>query len=131
LTATALDNTSILLQFPAASDIANAAGYIILRNVGSTPGTGALVDGNAPSGPNVITISDPTDTDYTVSGLNPNTDYHFIIIPYNRGGDDETYNYYTAPGYPSANATTEADVDVDANDNGVVGTGSPLDSGTP
>src|SRR5690606_39223361 len=104
---------------------------IIVRNVGSDPGTGALVDGNAPAGPNVITINDPTDTDYTVSGLNPNTDYHFIIIPYNRGTDDETYNYYTDPGYPSANATTEADVDIDANNNGVASTGSPLNSGTP
>lgn len=130
LTATPISNDEILLQFPAASSITNADGYIILRRTGSDPTTNNLDDGGTPNGATyyLATLNSTSATDYTASGLNSNTTYHFTIIPYHRQGNDNTYNYLTTAGFPVANATTQADVDVNAITGGLSATATPLNS---
>ena len=124
LTATALNANEIQLQFPAASSISNAVGYIILRRQGSVPTLANLNDGSAPTGATyyLATLNNTTDAQYTVSGLSPNTSYYFAIIPYNRSGNDATYNYLTTPGFPTANASTEANVAISVITGGLAGT---------
>ncbi len=130
LSATAVNNHEILLQFPAAGDIANADGYIILMETGSAANTNNLNDGTTPNGASDFKhlLSSTSATSYTVTGLSPNTNYHFAIVPYNRESDDATYNYRTTAGYPTASATTEADVDVNAITGNLAATGTPLNS---
>lgn len=130
LTATAVNNDEILLQFPAASTISNADGYVILMRASSAVSLTGLDDGGVASGATDFhhLLNNDADTDYTVTGLNPNATYHFAIIPYNRAGNDNTYNYLTTAGYPTANATTAADVDVNSITGGLAATGSPLNS---
>ncbi|MDQ2658120.1 MAG: Ig-like domain-containing protein, partial [Bacteroidota bacterium] len=130
LTATAVDNNEILLQFPAAGSIANADGYIVLMKSGSAAGTTNLDDGSAPTGASDFRhiLTSTSATDYTVTGLSANTTYHFAIVPYNREGVDNTYNYLVSPGYPVASATTEADVDVNSITGNLAPTGTPLNS---
>lgn len=130
LTATATADDEILLQFPPASSITDADGYIILRRTGSDPTTNNLNDGAVPTGAThyLATLSSTSAVDYTASGLSANTTYHFAIIPYHRQGNNNTYNYLTTAGFPVANATTQADVDVNPITGGLSPTGTPLNS---
>lgn len=130
LTATALNDDEIKLVFPAASSITDADGYVILRRQGSNPTLANLDDGDVPSGATYFEhlLNNTSDTEYTISGLSPGTNYYFAIIPYNRQGNDDTYNYLTTAGFPTANATTEADVDISVLTNGLAG--ATLNSGT-
>ncbi len=130
LTATPVDNNEIYLQFPAAGSITNADGYVILMRSGVAAGTNNLNDGSVPTGASDFQhlLSSTSATDYTVTGLNANTTYHFAIVPYNREGVDNTYNYLVSAGYPTASATTEADVDVNSIAGNLAPTATPLNS---
>lgn len=130
LTATALDNREIQLTFPAAGDIANADGYVVLMRAGADPTTAGLINGAVPDGADdfVYRVNSTSATSLLVSNLDAGTTYHFTIIPYNREGfTNETYHYLTSPGSPVASATTEPEVVITA-----LGTiaSSPLGSGT-
>lgn len=116
LSATTLNTSEIQLQFPAAGDIANTDGYVILMRQGAEPTLNGLTDGQIPGGATYFhyLLASTTDIQYTVTGLNPNTTYRFAIVPYNREVNDQTYNYLMTAGFPLANATTEADVAINA-----------------
>jgi hypothetical protein len=112
-TATA-GTTSISLAFDAASTITNAAGYLILRNIGSVP-TGIPADGlgyanNATIGNATVvtTITDAAATSLLVTALTPGQTYFFTIIPFGKAGAtlafDGSSNYYTNPTILSASA---------------------------
>jgi hypothetical protein len=113
ITATPVSTSQINLTFNSVttSAITNATGYIVL--VKSSPiVVGDLVtlnDGVIPDGFGLFeAIINSTGIGfYTgVTGLSANTTYHFAIIPYNRVGDDQTYNYLTTTGFASGSATT-------------------------
>ena len=134
LTATTISNTQIELTFPAAGGITNADGYIVLMNEGAVPSAGDLNDGAAPTGAGhyLHTLNSTVLTSYIADVGDPNTTYYFAIIPYNQtGGENATYNYYTS-GFPTANATSAADVAITALTaaNGVHSFVNPLNSGT-
>lgn len=130
LTATAQNSDEILLEFPAASAITNADGYIILMRTGNDPTTTGLNNGNAPNSANYFRaiVSSSSATDYLVTGLNGGTEYRFAIIPYNRAGHDDTYHYLTSPGFIVASATTTPEVSISALTNGLAT--SPVNSAT-
>jgi hypothetical protein len=102
LTPQAISANEIKLTFPAASTIADADGYLILkREDGDTPTNQNIVNGIAPaslqlpSGTALLAnlpfsnISTLTDT-----GLAGGSLYHYAILPYNWNGlNTETYNY--------------------------------------
>ncbi|MEX2232460.1 MAG: Ig-like domain-containing protein, partial [Cyclobacteriaceae bacterium] len=130
LSANAIATDEIELTFPAASSITNADGYIILINQGSAAALTNLDDGSLPDGANdfLVRINSTSTTTYIATGLTLNTNYHFAIVPYNREGDDDTYNYLTTAGFPTANATTQADVAISALAGGLAPTATPLNS---
>jgi len=113
LTATAMGSNQINLSFNsiATSGITNATGYVVLIKSSAIVAAdlAALTDGAAPNsfglfkgiinGTGISTYNDMT-------GLSPNTTYHYAIIPFNRGSDDETYNFLITTGFPTGSATT-------------------------
>lgn len=113
LTATAMGSNQINLSFNsiATSGITNATGYVVLIKNSAIVAAdlAALTDGAAPNsfglfkgiinGTGISTYNDMT-------GLSANTTYHYAIIPFNRGADDETYNFLITTGFPTGSATT-------------------------
>jgi hypothetical protein len=113
-TATAAGPNQIDLSFSAASGY-GADGYLILGYAGSSaPSSSGVVDGVASgsfsltSPVTVITnITGSSTTSFSHSSVVSNTQYYYIIIPYNWDGTNAgTYNYLTAATIPSATATT-------------------------
>jgi hypothetical protein len=113
ITATAVSSSQINLAFNSVttSAIANAAGYIVL--VKSSPivvgDLASLNDGDAPNAFGLfeaIVNSTGASTYNDIAGLTANTTYHYAIIPFNRGSDDQTYNYLTTTGFATGSATT-------------------------
>jgi hypothetical protein len=107
-------SSQIDLTFTAASTY-GADGYIILRLAGATaPNNTNINDGTAPgslsmSGSTVLvtTITSNATTTYSNTGLAPNTQYSYAIIPYNWDATNAgTYNYRTSATIPTCNATT-------------------------
>ncbi len=118
LTATALSSSSILLEFPPASDITDADGYIILmEDDGTDPNTANLADGAPPNTANdfYAIVTSTAAQDYTATtGLSGGQQYRFAIIPFNREGNDGTYNYRTSAGFPITTATTQGDIEINS-----------------
>jgi len=115
-TATAVGPNQINLSFSAASGY-GADGYLILGYAGSSaPSSSGVVDGIASgsfsltSPVTVITnVTGSSTTSYSHTSIVSNTQYYYIIIPYNWDGTNAgTYNYLTAATIPSATATTPA-----------------------
>ncbi len=113
ITATAVSSSQINLAFNSVttSAIANADGYIVLiKNSPIVVGDlASLNDGDAPNAFGLfeaIVNSTGTNTYNDISGLSANTTYHYAIIPFNRGSDDQTYNYLTTTGFATGSATT-------------------------
>lgn len=116
ITATAVSSSQINLAFNSVttSAIANAAGYIVL--IKSSPivvgDLASLNDGDAPNAfglfeATINSTSGVSGSTYNdISGLSANTAYHYAIIPFNRGSDDQTYNYLTTTGFATGSATT-------------------------
>jgi hypothetical protein len=113
ITATPVSSSQINLSFNSVttSGISNAAGYVVL--VKSTAIVAAdlvtLVDGAAPNSFGLfetIINSTSTNTYSDITGLAPNTTYHYAIIPFNRGSNDQTYNFLTTTGFATGSATT-------------------------
>jgi hypothetical protein len=105
------------LSFTAASTISNAFGYIILQKTVSNPtgtptdATSYSIGGTIGDGTVADIITDASQTSTTISGLNSSIAYYYSIIPFSYDGTNAgTYNYYTAPTIPTANATTPAAV---------------------
>jgi hypothetical protein len=107
--------TEITLNFSAASSIAEADGYILLRrNDGIFPDATNINDGIAPGSLTlpagttlVTTITNPATTSILNTGRTPGTLYTYTIIPYNsNGSDDETYNYLTSGSIRTAAVAT-------------------------
>jgi hypothetical protein len=115
--ATAASSSQINLSFSAASTITNAYGYIILQRQGANP-TGTPLDATGYSVGNTIgdgtvaaIITNTATTTTSITGLSPNTQYNFSIIPFSYDGTNSaTYNYYTAATIKTANATTACSV---------------------
>ncbi|MEQ1587567.1 MAG: T9SS type A sorting domain-containing protein [Cyclobacteriaceae bacterium] len=115
ITATPVSSTQINLSFNSVttSAIANAAGYIVLVKSSAivVGDLATLNDGTVPNGFGLfeaIINSTGTSTYSDVTGLSANTTYHYAIIPYNRVGNDQTYNYLTTTGFATGSATTLA-----------------------
>ena len=113
-TATAAGPNQIDLSFSAASGY-GADGYLILGYAGSSaPSSSGVVDGVAygsfslTSPVTVISqITSSSATSYSHTSVTANTQYYYIIIPYNWDlANADTYNYLTAATIPSATATT-------------------------
>ena len=112
-TATSTGTTSINLTFNDLATLTDADGYVILRRQGSDP---TLTTGTAPNPAWLIqTITTNGVTNYSDTGLNPNTTYRYLIAPFNYNNTDvETYNYQTtgnnvmATTDPPASASTIA-----------------------
>ena len=113
-TATAVGPNQINLSFSAASAY-GADGYLILGYIGSSiPSSSGVLDGipsssfSLTSPVSVITnINSTSATSYIHNSLIPNSQYYYIIIPYNWDLiNTATYNYLTAATIPSATATT-------------------------
>lgn len=112
LTVTANNTTIIDLAFSAASGI-GADGYLIFQRVGgnptftpsdATPYTQGNTYGDAVL---KLIITNNSQTTAQITGLSPNTTYHYSLIPYNWDGtNNPTYNYYTEATIPTDNATT-------------------------
>jgi hypothetical protein len=114
VTATAVSTTQINLTFSsAASTGANTKGYIIVRNTGSAPPGSIAQDAVAPgsivlgSCTLVTTITNLATTTYNDTGLTPNTDYYYAVIPFNwDNANPETYNYKLGTGFTVDNAVS-------------------------
>ncbi len=113
ITATPVSSTQINLAFNSVttSAITNAAGYIVLIKSSAivVGDLATLNDGGAPNGFGLfeaIINSTATNTYNDVSGLTANTMYHYAIIPFNRGSDDQTYNFLTTTGFATGSVTT-------------------------
>ncbi len=113
-TCTTNSSTQITTNFTAASAIANADGYIILQKIGSAP-TGLPADGTNYSVGNTVgdatvaaIVNSTSATSQSLTGLTPNTNYYFTLVPFNHNGTPSnlTYNFYTAATIPSTNCTT-------------------------
>jgi len=106
-------SSQITTNFSAASSITNADGYIILYKAGSAP-TGLPSDGTGYSVGNTIgdatvgaIVNSTSATSQAITGLTPNTNYYFTLIPFNwNGSNTQTYNYYSAATIPGTNCTT-------------------------
>jgi hypothetical protein len=113
LTVTSVSDTQLNLAFNSVttSAITNASGYIVLIKSSAIVAAdlAGLTDGAAPNAFGLfeaIINSTSTNIYNDVSGLAANTTYHYAIVPYNRGSDDQTYNYLTTTGFPTGNGTT-------------------------
>jgi hypothetical protein len=114
VTATAVSTTQVNLTFSsAASTGANTKGYIIVRNTGSAPPGTIAQDAVAPGSivmgtcTLVTTITNLATTTYNDTGLTPNTDYYYAVIPFNwDNANPETYNYKLGTGFTVDNAVT-------------------------
>jgi hypothetical protein len=112
LTANAVSGTQINLTFNSVttSAITNADGYIVLiKSTAIVAGDlTTLADGTTPNSFVLYKgiVNSTSDGSFSASGLSPSTTYHFAIIPFNRGADDQTYNYLTTTGFPTGSATT-------------------------
>lgn len=113
--ALAASSSQISLAFSPASSISNADGYIILaRSDGATPTTSGIKNGVAssswvlPAGTSVVTnITNLSTNSFSHSSLISNSNYCYLIIPYNWNGvNSETYNYLTDATVLTACATT-------------------------
>jgi hypothetical protein len=127
LTANAISSSQINLSFNSVttSGITNATGYIVLIKSSAIVAAdlATLTDGAAPNAFGLFEaiINSTSDNSYNdIAGLSPNTTYHYAIIPYNRGGDDHTYNYLTTAGFATGSGTT----------NDISATFNPLPGGT-
>lgn len=113
ITVTPVSSSQLNLSFNSVttSSIANAAGYIVLIKSSAivVGDLATLADGAAPNAFGLfeaIINSTGTGTYSDLSGLSANTTYHYAIIPYNRGSDDQTYNYLTTAGFAVGSGTT-------------------------
>jgi hypothetical protein len=111
-TATPVSFSQIDLSFSAASTISNADGYLVLMNYGSAPtGTPSVANaysvGSVIGGDTVVAVINSTSTtSFSVTGLAPNANYYFTLIPFNSDAvNNVTYNYNTTSP-ASANAST-------------------------
>jgi hypothetical protein len=100
----------------------NTSGYLILYKVESTPSglpdNGILYTVGSIIGDGIVgaNIPDGTTTTATISNLLSNTNYYFVIIPYNRSGAIiSTTNYFTTPTIPSTNTTTLVELCIESN----------------
>jgi hypothetical protein len=109
-----IDLTWTVATFPGAG--ASNSGYIILRRSdASDPTTANVVNGIAPASLSLplgtvlaTNITAGATTSYNNTGLAPNTQYNYIIIPYTWDGTNAaTYSYYTTSA-PTTNAMTQA-----------------------
>lgn len=100
--ASPISNKQIDLSFSSTSTISNGLGYIILRRQdGTNPTVSGITDGVAPgtlslpSGTTFVTnIASTVASTFNNIGLTVNTQYNYLIIPYNYNGvDAATYNY--------------------------------------
>jgi len=113
ITATAISESQINLLFNSitTSAISNATGYVVLVKTSAIVAAdlATLTDGAAPNAFGLfeaIINSTATNAYSDVTGLVPNTTYHYAIIPFNRSSDDQTYNFLTSAGFPTGSATT-------------------------
>lgn len=134
ITATPVSATQINLSFNSVttSAIANAAGYIVLVKSSAivVGDLATLNDGVVPNGFGLfeaIINSTGTGTYSDVTGLSANTTYHYAIIPYNRVGNDQTYNYLTTTGFATGSATT---LDIAATFTPIAGGTAPVPTST-
>ncbi|MBS1558292.1 MAG: hypothetical protein JST69_06145, partial [Bacteroidetes bacterium] len=102
ITAASTTNNQIVLSFPAASTLVSGAatgGYVLFRHAGSAA-TVSLTDGSAPpangTGDKIATITAAATT-FTDSGLSPQTQYYYTIVPFVWDGSTPAlYNYNTS-----------------------------------
>jgi hypothetical protein len=114
LTASATSPTNIDLGFlPLSADgVANENGFLILRTTGGNPNVNLVQDGVAPSSQTnfVANITNTATISFSDNTVSPNTQYYYVIIPYNWDTTNpETYNYRITDGVNPvryANATT-------------------------
>lgn len=109
-TVVAYNQIDLTYQSPATF---GADGYVILRRAdGTNPTTFGVVDGVAPGswslpGGTVIVSSNATGTGLSNNGLTGNTNYCYLLIPFNwNGANAETYNYFITPTVPSTCGST-------------------------
>ena len=119
ITATAISGSQIDLSFQSITSegISNADGYIVIRKTsGIVNGdVAAYLDGQAPNGFALFEaiINSTSATTYSSTGLASNTTYYYALIPFNFDGTNNgTYNYNTATGFSTDNATTQPSVSV-------------------
>lgn len=113
ITVTPVSSSQLNLSFNSVttSSIANATGYVVLVKSSAivVGDLATLADGAAPNAFGLfeaIINSTGTGTYSDITGLSANTTYHYAIIPYNRGSDDQTYNYLTTAGFAVGSGTT-------------------------
>ncbi|MBS1490663.1 MAG: T9SS type A sorting domain-containing protein [Bacteroidetes bacterium] len=102
ITAVSTTNNQIVLSFPAASTLVSGTatgGYVLFRHAGSAA-TVSLTDGAAPpangTGDKIATITAALTT-FTDSGLSPQTQYYYTLVPFVWDGSTPTlYNYNTS-----------------------------------
>ncbi len=104
---------SLEITFDAANTIAGCDGYLILHRIGSYS-SGVPVDGNAYANGStlgdgtVVIVNDVNALRTELSGLTPNMQYYFQIIPFNWDGvNNDTYNYRTQATVPSTIVSLE------------------------
>ncbi|MFT3680676.1 MAG: hypothetical protein QM791_10415 [Ferruginibacter sp.] len=112
---TTCGSSTLTLNFPAASGIANADGYVILRRQdGTNPTTTGITDGMQPSawtlpaGTTVAgTVNSTSAISYLDAGLTGGQAYNYLIIPYNWDlFNNGTYNYYIGGTLRTTSGTT-------------------------
>ncbi|MEX1240544.1 MAG: fibronectin type III domain-containing protein, partial [Cyclobacteriaceae bacterium] len=111
------NNSQMNLTFNALSSITNADGYLLFRSLNEVTSLSFISDGalpaaiSLPAGVDLVAnVTNSAQTSYNDTGLASNTNYTYVIVPYNSDGtNSQTYNYFTssissAPGltYPSA-----------------------------
>jgi hypothetical protein len=103
-TVTATSTTQINLAFADPATLGNADGYIILRRSdGSNPTTANIQDGVDPATlatllpVGTVLAGTSTTTSFNDTGLNPSTQYNYLVLPYNSDASltAGTFNYKT------------------------------------
>ena len=96
----AISYSQIDLTFAAASTITNADGYIILQRVNGAAPTGVPSNANSYSVGNTIgngtvaaIVNSTSATTQSITGLSSNTNYYFVIIPYNADATPTSATY--------------------------------------
>lgn len=112
-TSTLIGNTQIDLAFDAASTLTNADGYLIYRRLGSAAVLDGLNNGAAPPATltdgltTLIKTTNTVETTYSDVGLSGGVTYHYILVPFNYdGANNSTYNFLKDGSEPRTSAST-------------------------
>jgi hypothetical protein len=116
VTASAIGPQQINLSFASVNaNPGNIEGYIILRRTAADPPTSDVTDGVAPnalapvSSTVVAIITDQNQNSFNDTGLTPNTEYRYAVVPFNWNGvNPETYNYKVGAGFIIGTFTTRS-----------------------